>query len=118
MERFAPDQFSFDGSYLRYTGDDGVQRTITSFKFTSRDVVSFKEFLIGNFTVEEFFSEIDAGVPARKVLEKKGYLSPTILATLEHEGYPQTIEGRDAFVASVSKAAKDRVEQIRGPQTS
>jgi len=62
-------------------------------------MVAFKHFLRNNFTVDEYFDLLEnEGLAPLKVLETKGYVSPTVARILKERGYPMTLEGRDKMI--------------------
>ena len=74
------------------------RKFMARFKYAPGGASSFKNFLIKNFTVEEYFEQLDADVAPLKILEAKGYLLPHIKAWLKKAGYPVTKAGFDQCI--------------------
>jgi len=91
MTKFERSEFSQYGGYLYYKG-----------KFVARfkrgGLVHFRNFLIKNFTVEEYFTAYDSGMAPLTILEQKGYISLNAAKVLEAAGYPQTSAGFQAYL--------------------
>lgn len=92
MANFNKDKFNWDGMYLTYDG-----KFVARFKL-SRDKAGFQSFLIKNFTVDEYFNAMTPTMPPMRVLETKGYVSNTVKRILKEAGYPQTAEGKTAYL--------------------
>lgn len=89
MSRFVKDQFS-GTEYLVY---GPKAKFVARFKYKRGGRASFVAFLIKNFTVEEYFSRLDAGEAPLKILEGKGYLLPHIKRWLKRDGYEVSVNG-------------------------
>ena len=88
--------FDFNGTHLIYK-DGRKRRFVARFKIGGRG--AFKNFLRNNFTVDEYFDLLEnEGLAPLKVLETKGYVSPTVARILKERGYPVTLEGRDKMI--------------------
>lgn len=87
MTAFTNINLQLDGMYLTYNGSRFVAR------FKRGGAASFRTFLIKNFTVEEYFAQMEAGVPPLTIAESKGYVLPHIKKWLKQFGYPVTVEG-------------------------
>ena len=88
--------FDFNGTHLIYK--DGRKRRFVA-RFKHGGMVAFKNFLRNNFTVDEYFDLLEnEGLAPLKVLEAKGYVSPTVGRILKERGYPVTLEGRDKMI--------------------
>jgi hypothetical protein len=95
---------------MRFTGATIVHYIVNDdYRFVARfkygDKASFLSFLAKNFTVEEYFAELSAGTPPLKILESKGYVQPRLRKILKAAGYPQTVAGRDQYIADKIAAA-------------
>jgi len=90
MVKFIKSEFSA-GETVTYNG-----RFVARFKRGGRG--SFLTFLVKNFTVEEYFAQLEAGVAPLKILESKGYLLPTVVRLLRSAGYPQTVAGMQQYI--------------------
>lgn len=66
---------------------------------------SFIKFLVKNFTVEEYFQQLAAGVAPLTVLRNRGYMPPTVARVLRAAGYPTTEAGYKQYLDSVCRAA-------------
>lgn len=77
---FIKENFHFDSEYLVYGphmyGKD--TRFVARFKRNKRDRSSFIKFLMQNFTVEDYFSALEAGATPAGILRTRGWVSPTI----------------------------------------
>jgi hypothetical protein len=92
MTKFDNKRFTYDGMYLHYDG-----KFVARFKYGG--MVSFKNFLRENFTVEEYFDLLEnQGMPPLKVLETKGYVAPQIARILYARGYRITLEGLNQMI--------------------
>ena len=67
MTTFNKELFTWDGMYLTYQG-----AFIVRFKYGSKPWKSFRNFLVKNFTVEEYLKLAEATSPMEAV-EVKGY---------------------------------------------
>ena len=94
MTAFNKINLQFDGMYLTYNGS----RFVARFKRCS-DASSFIACLIKNFTVEEYFAHMDAGIAPLTIAESKGYLLPHIKKWLKEGGYTIDRAGVDALIA-------------------
>ena len=88
--------FDFNGMHLIYK--DGRKRRFVA-RFKHGGMVAFKKFLRENFTVDEYFDLLEnEGLAPLKILETKGYVSPTVAKILKQRGYPTTLAGRDQMI--------------------
>jgi len=102
MSKFKKELFTYHGGYLAYEGI-----FVARFKYVN-DSTGFKNFLINNFTQDEYFAELAKSKAPAEVLEAKGYLPRHVKDQLARCGYPETVEGKHEYVrylASLSKAA-------------
>jgi len=86
----------------KFQGDSIVQyndRFVARFKRGGK--AAFLSFLVKNFTVEEYFAELDGGKAPLLILEAQGYVQPHIKAILKRAGYPQTPEGKRQYLANL-----------------
>ena len=67
-------------------------------RFKRGGKASFLTFLVKNFTVEEYFSRLDAGESPLKILESKGYLLPHIKKLLKEIGYEVSVAGFSLYI--------------------
>lgn len=97
MTKFVKSEFT-PGEYAIYGG-----KFVARFKRGGRG--SFLTFLCKNFTVEEYFSRLDAGEPPLKILESKGYVSPRVQKLLTSIGLPPTLKGKEQYIMSQIRQA-------------
>jgi hypothetical protein len=86
--KFDRELFHQDSMYVMYDG-----RFVARFKYQKSGMGSFISFLRKHFTVEEYFSRMDAGEAPLTILESKGYILPHIRRILKQHGYDPTREG-------------------------
>ena len=70
--------FRIDGMYLNYGLSESTKQFVARFKYSRGDRASFTKFLIANFTVEEYFSRLNAGETPVGILRSKGWVSPMV----------------------------------------
>lgn len=75
------------------------------FKYGGKGIPDFRRFLVANFTVEEYFSRLEAGEAPLAILESKGYVLPHIRQDLEAKGYPVTPAGFRQMIKDRSSLA-------------
>lgn len=99
MTKFVKENF-YGSEYVDYNigGPTGVSKFVARFKYAKSGKASFISFLIKNFTVEEYFSRLEAGEAPLTILESKGYLLPHIKKWLKEGNYPVTKEGFDQMI--------------------
>lgn len=100
MTKFTKDGFDFHGGYLTFN-----RKFVARFKYGRGDRGTFQTFLIKNFTVEEYFSRLEAGEAPLKIVESKGYILPHIKKWLKEGGYTVDRAGYDRYI-------KDRVAAV------
>ena len=88
MTKFTREGFRQDSIYLHYDG-----KFVARFKYQKSAMGSFIKFLRANFTVEEYFTRLEAGEGPLTIVESKGYLLPTTRRILRQHGYDETVEG-------------------------
>jgi hypothetical protein len=89
----------------RFHGDTIVHYSgLNEYRFVARfkrgGKASFLSFLVKNFSVEEYFAELEAGKAPLLILEGRGYVQPHIKAILRAAGYPQTPAGKRQYLAA------------------
>ena len=90
--------------YTKFVGNEYVYfdgKFVARFKRGGR--ADFLKFLVKNFTVEEYFAKMEAGVPPLGILKQRGYVSPMTKKVLMYAGYPQTAEGEAQYLAAQLK---------------
>ena len=111
---FIKENFSYSGGYLTY--DDGVDRHfIARFKYVPKSsATKFMNFLIKNFTCEEYLERANKEAPL-KILESKGYCSPEMARLAKRWGYAPTLE--NAHKALIEQTSRDLVQMGEKPIT-
>lgn len=66
---------------------------VARFKHNRARWKDFRNFLVANFTPEEYFSRIENNETPLGILESKGYVLPHIRKELKRLGYPVTVAG-------------------------
>ena len=107
MTAFTKQNLIKEGKYLTYM-PQGYDTPYADRKFVARfrtaGVGSFATCLRKNFTVEEYFTRLDAGENPLPIAESKGYLLPHIKKWIKQAGYPVTKAGHDArWAAEMAK---------------
>ena len=92
MTNFKKENFKFDGMYLTYESN-----VVARFKYQHKAWKNFVNFLVKNFTVEEYFGRLKCESPL-EIMESKGYLLPHVKKMLKSSGYPITVEGFKAYL--------------------
>lgn len=91
----------------RFTGSNFVMydgRFVARFRRGGR--ADFLKFLVKNFTVEEYFGKLEGDrLSPLEILEERGYLSPTVRKVLREMGYPETVAGKQQYLADALKQA-------------
>jgi len=131
MTQFVKENFIKSGDYLMYAGPFEGQKTyrealgpdreihptrenmpmeafIARFKYQRGGMASFQNFLIKNFTVEEYISRQEAGEAPMQIAESKGYLLPHIKKMLKRRGYEVTPQG---FAQMISDQIFNKMEE-------
>jgi hypothetical protein len=91
------DKTKFHGATLVHYSGSGEYRFVARFKYGGK--AAFLKFLAENFTVEEYFQELDKGTPPLRIVEARGYVQPHVKKILKAEGYPQTPAGMRQYIA-------------------
>ena len=113
MTNFVKENFQESGEYLHYAGPFEGQKTygevygdrchqsrvnmpkevfIARFKYR-RVPKAWINFLVKNFTVEEYVGRYEAGESPLDIMQSKGYLDRTFKRILVERGYAPTPEG-------------------------
>lgn len=92
--KFQKSQFEYDGMYLKYNG-----KFVSRFKYGGK--TDFVNFLVKNFTVDEYFTKLVGRTPM-EVLESKGYVSAKVKKLLKFAGFEPTRAGVDAYIKQQS----------------
>ena len=104
MTKFIKDNFYINGVYVDYN-IDGKSKFVARFKYQPRTKNTFITFLVKNFTVEEYFTRLEAGEPPLTIGMSKGYLSPQIKKLMTTLGYPLTLAGYEQLITNQVKVA-------------
>ena len=94
MTRFTKENLIKEGKYLFYQPAGGAygDRKFVA-RFRTAGVGSFATHLRKNWTVENYFAEMDAGKGPLDIAKSTGYLLPHIKKWLKQGGYPLNQEG-------------------------
>jgi hypothetical protein len=98
MTNFTKPNLIKEGKYLFYQpagGTYGDRKFVA--RFRTAGVGSFMTHLRKNWTVEDYFAEMDAGKGPLDIAKSTGYLLPHIKKWLKNDGYPTTKAGYDAW---------------------
>ena len=90
MTAFQKNLFNNDHGWVTYGPD---RKFVARFKYAPRPVGTFINFLIKNFSMEEYFGRLDKGESPLPILESKGYVMPHIKKWLKEAGLPPTQAG-------------------------
>ena len=82
---FKKEGFDYFGGYLTYEG-----KFVARFKYVTYQG-SFKNFLIKNFTPEEYFTRYKEGESPLAILESKGFMTPMAKKACKEIGLPATL---------------------------
>lgn len=88
--QFIAENFHKCSDTLSYNAGTSVApkyKFVARFKYQRGAINDFKKFLIKNFTVEEYFSRLNAQESPLAILESKGYVLPHIRKLLKQNGY-------------------------------
>lgn len=102
MTQFNKSLFNIDTSYKGSSTYmvDGKHEFVA--RFRTAGIKTFVNFLIKNFTVEEYFGRLKSGDAPLTIAESKGYLLPHVKKLLKVNGYPVTIEGFREYIKNQS----------------
>jgi len=100
MTRFTKENLIKSGPYIHYRPADGTRKDE---KFVARfkriaGAGSFMTHLRKNWSVEDYFAELDTGTGPLKIVEKTGYLLPHIKRELKRRGYPLSRVGYELMI--------------------
>ena len=93
MTQFNKELFKFDGLFLMYDGAFVA-------RFKRGGMASFKNFLIKNFSVEEYFQMCENMSPV-EILATKGFVMPNTAKVLKLYGFEPISEGQKQYIASI-----------------
>lgn len=101
MTKFTKENLTAFAGYMQYhphAPSLEASKFVARFKHARDGVASFKAFLIKNFTVEEYFAQLDAGKAPLMIVQEKGYILPHIKAWLKRDGYEVSTAGFDQYI--------------------
>jgi len=100
--KFTKENLIKDGAYIHYAPNgrcyDSENKFVARFKRVA-GAGSFMTCLRKNFTVEEYFTRLDAGESPLPIAESKGYILPHIKRWMKEGGFPITPAGKAAWFA-------------------
>jgi hypothetical protein len=98
MSNFHQSGFNFDGMYLSYHTVAGERKFVARFK--NGGMASFRNFLIKNFTVQEYFGMMETLAPV-EILATKGFVMPRTAKILKKLGFAPNAQGQKAYIDSI-----------------
>lgn len=105
MTMFIKENFYPTGEYVNYR-HNGNMKFVARFKHAKASKSSFINFLIKNFTVEEYFNRLEGEREAPlSILQSKGYLQPHIKKMLKERGYEVSTAGYHKMIANACAVA-------------
>lgn len=109
MTAFNRENINTYRGWVEYYIPGGDRKFVARFKYAKDGMGSFITFLIKNFTVEEYFSRLDAGEGPLTILQSKGYLQPHIKKMLKAGGYEVSAAG---YKKLISDQATNVIEKM------
>lgn len=103
MTKFTKETLTVNSENIMFFNGERCQ-VIARFKYARSTRTPFVNFLIKNFSVEEFFARVTAGESPLAIVETKGFIQPHIKKALKEMGYEVSVAGREKYIA-------DRVAQ-------
>jgi len=98
MSTFHQSGFNFDGEYLSYFTVEGERKFVARFK--RGGMASFRNFLIKNFSIEEYFSMSEDLAPL-EILATKGFVMPKTAKILKKFGFEPNAAGQKAYLEAI-----------------
>jgi hypothetical protein len=93
MTAFSKENFHISDEFVHYFTGEKME-FIGRFKYGMKSSRSpFTNFLVKNFTVEEYFGRLAAGESPLKIAESKGFVPSHIKKILKNAGFPATAAG-------------------------
>ena len=92
---FNKTEFNFDGMYLTY----GQDRKFVA-RFKRGGMAAFKNFLVKNFSVEEYFALTEDLAPI-EILATKGFVTPNTAKILKKFGFEPNAAGQKAYINAI-----------------
>lgn len=97
MTAFTKENFYRNGAYVDYNLG-ATSKFVARFKYNKSSMGSFITFITKNFTVEEYFSRMEAGEAPLQIAQSKGYVLSHIKKLLKANGYPVTPAGQEQYI--------------------
>ena len=89
----------FNKALFRTSGDFLIYNDTVVARFKRGGLAHFRNFLIKNFTVEEYFDAYDnTRMAPLEILETKGYMHPNVEKALKAAGFPITPTGLEDYL--------------------
>ena len=101
MSTFHQSGFNFDGMYLSYLTVEGEKKFVARFKHGG--MASFRNFLIKNFSIQEYFSMMEADMGPIEILATKGFVMPRTAKILKKFGFQPNAAGQKAYIESIMR---------------
>jgi hypothetical protein len=97
------------GAMTKYYGDDGESchpsrkgtpkpAFIARFKFGRKPWKVWVNFIVKNFTVEEYLTRLENNESPTEILRSKHFVSPAEKKELRKHGYPETVLGWNRMI--------------------
>lgn len=93
MTTFVKQNFNFDGMYLTYQGEFVA-------RFKRGGMASFRNFLVKNFSVNEYFNAMLEESPL-EILATKGFVMPKTAKMLKKFGFEPNAAGQKAYIEAI-----------------
>jgi hypothetical protein len=103
MTNFTKETLTVSNENIMFFNGERCQ-TVARFKYARGSRTTFVNFLIKNFTVEEYFARMNAGEAPLTIAESKGFMLSHVKKLLKEMGYEVSLAGRAKYIA-------DRVAQ-------
>ena len=105
---FKKENFNYFGGYLTYNLEDGERdKFVARFKYVKYQG-AFKNFLIKNFTTDEYFTRYENGEGPLTILESKGFMTPMAKRACKNIGLPATQENYKIAIRAISENWKTK----------
>ena len=128
MTNFKKDDFRWDGMYLMYEGEQGycteyfghednVHPTrrgtarpmfVARFKYGNKPWKTWVNFLVKNFTVEEYATRQAHNETPVAIMQSKGFIEPAQKKQCKQAGYPATVEGWKQMISDEADKRRAR----------
>ena len=108
MAAFTKENLHRDGEYVYYAPNGNKwdrKNHVHIARMRMGAAGTFMTHLRKNWTVDDFFAQREMGKTALDVVRMTGYLMPHIKKWLKADGFPQTVEGYEAWKLEQFKEA-------------